>query len=106
MPEKVSTNKLYAGVHWGKRKKLADLYHMSLLEYRNKNIEAYPVTLSFVFNWKSRALDCTNVAMMAKLLEDALVGMGVLKDDNPQYVQEVSLVSQKGKEDTVDIYIT
>lgn len=105
VPEKVSSNAIYSGMHWAKRKALADLYHNSLIEYRNERITDYPVTLSFIFNWKSRALDCSNTFFCAKLLEDALVQMGVLKDDSPQYVFEVSVISQKGERDEVTILI-
>lgn len=105
IPEKVSTNAIYAGIHWKKRQKLADLYHASLIEYRNEKITEYPVDISFVFTFKGRVLDCDNCMMMGKLLIDGLRHWKILKDDSPEFVQSVAVYSTKGKSDEVEIII-
>lgn len=105
IPQKVSTNDIYAGMHWSKRKKLADLYHRSLIEYRNSPKVQYPVEISYVFSFKGRLLDCDNCSYMAKLLKDGLRHWQIITDDSPQYVSSVTLVSQKGKKEEVQIII-
>jgi len=105
IPEKVSTNDIYAGVHWRKRKNLADLYHMSLFNYKNKQVKDYPVDISYIFSFKGRTLDCDNCSYMAKLLKDGLRKWKIITDDSPEFVQSVTLMSQKGKRDEVEIVI-
>ena len=105
LPEKVSANTIYAGQHWSKRKKLADLYHQSLLEHRNKKIKSYPVEITYIFNFKSKPLDTTNCMYMAKMLEDSLVLNGVIENDSPEYVSFTGIYSQKGERDEVEINI-
>lgn len=105
LPEKVSTNAIYAGLHWSKRRRLADLYHNSLIEFRNKPMEHYPVDVTYIFRFKGKLLDCSNLSYMAKLLEDGLRHWKILKDDTPEYVQSVTLLSQKGSRDEVEIVI-
>lgn len=106
IPEKVSTNSIYAGMHWAKRKKLADLYHQSLLEYRKTQIVEYPVDINYIFSFKGKLLDTTNCTYMAKMLEDGLVKNGILKADSPEYVAFTGIYSQKGDSDMAEIVIT
>lgn len=106
LPEKISANKAYAGQHWTKRKKQADLFHQSLLEFKNKfEIEEYPITIGFLFYFKGRLLDVDNCFYMSKLLIDGLRGIKLLKDDTPKYINEISIISAKGSSDMVEIYI-
>lgn len=105
LPEKVSTNDIYSGMHWSKRKKLADLYHQCLIEHRNKRIADYPIDVTFIFSFKGTALDCTNVSYMAKLLEDGMKAYKIITDDSPKFVQSVTLISQKGQRDEVEIIL-
>ncbi len=106
IPQKVSTNEIYAGVHWRKRQQLAELYHMSLIEYRNKKIFDYPVDVTYIFSFKGKLLDCDNCSYMSKLLKDGLRKWNIIEDDNPSFVQSVTLISQKGKKDEVEIVLT
>jgi hypothetical protein len=106
LPEKVSTNQIYSGIHWAKRKKLADLYHQSLLEHRKKEITEYPVEITYIFDFKAKPLDTTNCTFMVKMLEDSLVLNGILKDDDPKHVSFTGIYSQKGTKDEVTITIT
>lgn len=105
LPEKVSTNQIYAGKHWAVRKKLADLYHESLIEYRNKRITDYPAEITFIFTYKNKPLDCLNTSYSAKLLEDGLRKWEIIEDDNPDFISSVTLISKKGTIDEVEIII-
>lgn len=106
LPEKVSTNDIYAGVHWSKRKLLANTYHLSLIEHRSFKVKDYPVDITYIFSFKGKLLDCDNCSYMAKLLKDGLRAWEIIEDDSPQFVQSVTLISQKGKKDEVEIIIT
>ena len=94
---KISTNKIYAGVHWRQRKQQKDQYliltknEMKKLDKIEKKIE-----LEFIFYFKSRVLDSSNCSYMGKLLEDCLVAHGVLQDHTIKYVGKVSYQSLKG----------
>jgi len=109
MPEKISANKIYAGVHWATRKKHADLYHeyISAMVKGQDSIDwEYPVDIEYVFTFKGKPLDTTNCFYMAKLCEDGLVKSGVLGEDNIEHVQYTGIYSQRGKEDGIEIVIT
>jgi hypothetical protein len=124
---KFSTNKIYAGIHWTKRKEIKDSIHGYVLAFCRpvRQPESYPVEIRYNFFFGSRPLDTLNTAAMAKMLEDALRATKILKDDDPRYVTrsilEVNVVPEKkrpktagpqGKqghaedEDRVDITIT
>lgn len=115
---KTSTNKIYAGTHWSKRKTLKD----SILDYAAgfcrpvQSVESYPVEIRYRFTFKSRVLDTLNCAYMAKMFEDAFRAIGVIEDDDPKYVARsiIEVVStpksktkEKGRkdEDWLEIFI-
>ena len=105
IPKKVSTN---VGIrqHWRKRKEQVDLYNNYLLPEKNKHkLKDFPVEITYIFRFKKKWLDCSNCTYMAKLIEDALIGIGLLPDDNPEYVAGQHIYSTKGDEDMVEIHI-
>ena len=85
---KKSTNKIYAGEHWSKRKEFKD----SVLSYAVhfcrpvQRVDTYPVEIRYKFFFTSRPLDSLNTAYLAKCFEDALHSLGVIEDDNPKHV--------------------
>jgi hypothetical protein len=103
---KVSSNKIYAGMHWRKRAKLKEDY---LLLTNNVLRAITPiekkVSLDFTFYFKSRTLDSSNCFFMAKMIEDCMVSKGILKDDTIKYVQRVSVESKKGDSDYCELVI-
>lgn len=105
LPEKVSSNAVYSGMHWTKRKKIADLYHRFIRSHLVSKALAYPVDIQYDFRFKSRALDTTNCFFMAKMIEDSLVNMGTLDDDDPKHVRATTITSKKGDRDEVEINI-
>lgn len=106
IPEKVSMNKIYAGFHWSKRKKLADLYHSYMLAFRKEKVVSYPVDITYEYTFKSKPLDSLNCALVSKMIEDGMVGCGILKGDDPVHVRSSTLSSKKGDRDEVHIIIT
>lgn len=109
IPEKVSLNAIYAGMHWRRRKELADLYHEEVLELKGKlKVEEYPVLITYEWHFVKNALDSLNCAYMSKMIEDGLVKVGVLENDSPKFVRRSMLdtqVSKKYKHDTVVVTI-
>lgn len=105
IPEKISANKVYSGVHWTKRKQWADLYHSTFIGTKEK-VKDYPVEIEYKFTFKSRPLDTSNCFFLVKLLEDSLVKNKVIEDDSPKFVACTIVYSDKGEEDEVSIKIS
>ena len=106
IPQKISTNAFYAGLHWAQRKAIADIYHKALLPFRNERITEFPAVISYEFSFKKRPLDSTNCAGMAKMLEDGMVAVGILPDDSYKFVRGSLLYTKKGNADEVQISTT
>jgi hypothetical protein len=108
IPEKVSLNRIYAGVHFRERSRHKDDYRLTVLcvpEVRPYEGE-YPVHIHYHFRLAGSKLDISNHAYMIKMLEDALVACGVIPDDDQQYVGMISVTSErvaKGEYDEVDV---
>lgn len=88
-----SLNKIYAGLHWAKRKKDADYVHQlvkySLIEQNIKpKLFKKPVNIFLYFK---TSLDISNTAYVAKLIEDALKGI-LIVDDSKKYVRSLHLI--------------
>lgn len=88
---KISTNKIYAWIHWTKRTKISNYFHdivrldcLQLNKIKNK------VNLEFEFYFKSRYLDSSNCSFMWKCLEDWLVEWWLFIDDSNKYIWKVS----------------
>ena len=91
-----STNAIYAGLHWAKRKKAKDDALAATLEAVERQIVVparQQVDLIFTprLGKGARKRDTSNNSMTAKLIEDALVKAGVLADDTEAYVRRVTL---------------
>lgn len=103
LPIKVSTNAIYAGMHWAKRKEIADEFHRALLPFKGLKIYTPIQRLFFTFTFKGKLLDCSNCTFMAKCLEDAMVMNRLIPDDTPDHVESIAIASIKGKADGVSI---
>ena len=83
-------NAYYAGKHWSKRKEDVQYWHtltraaMSKAQVRRRPFDK-PVVITFL--WNDR-LDCTNHGVMAKMIEDALVGR-LINDDSRRWVKGI-----------------
>jgi hypothetical protein len=101
LPSKISTNKIYAGIHWATRKRIADEWHTALYPHKIELCEAkkgnrYPLYVQYNFYLKGKLLDVTNCSFMVKLLEDAMIAHGIIDGDSPEYIGEISITVQKG----------
>ena len=91
-----STNVIYAGLHWAKRKKAKDDATVATLDaVREAGLAPVAGRVDLVFRPRLgkgvRRRDTSNASMTAKLLEDALVKAGVLSDDTEAHVRRVIL---------------
>lgn len=93
----ISWNKLYAGVHWRKRKAEADRVHMVVRSALDPESTPYtvPVSIAVEARFAHHPLDCCNVP--AKLYIDGLLGW-LIEDDDPRYVSSVTTTSLVDKE--------
>lgn len=98
---KVSLNKIYAGEHYSKRKKLKDTYKL-LIKSQFKSVfpknKVYSAT--YTFGFKSRPLDTSNTVYMVKIIEDIL-----FEDDTYKIIPELHIKSTKADKDFVEIKI-
>lgn len=93
-PLSVSLNAIYAGSHWRKRQQIKEAYKAHTRVLFKELVGDYgefkkPCSISFVF-FGTRIKDCDNHVYMGKMIQDCLVGAGILKGDEAQYVRSVS----------------
>lgn len=89
-----STNAIYSGIHWSKRKRAKDdACRATLAAVRAAGILPVTGRVDLVFRPRLgkgvRRRDTSNNSMSAKLIEDALVKAGVLADDTDEHVRRV-----------------
>jgi hypothetical protein len=110
IPEKVSLNKIYAGIHFSKRSEHKDAYYLSVLSARvPRYTGSYPVAMHYHFRLHGTRLDISNHAYMLKMTEDALVHTKIIEEDDPKYVRQITVTADKAgkdEEETVTITIT
>ena len=99
MPYKMSTNRIYAGIHWAVRAKYKDMMRWALITSIAKLKPIKEGKLTFDFGFKNKPLDCSNCTFMAKMIEDVLVEHHILIDDSPKYVKEITIKSTKASSD-------
>jgi hypothetical protein len=83
-------NAYYAGKHWSIRKRDAEYWHrLTSAEMERQKVRRFPFENAVVisFYWNDR-LDCSNHAIMAKMIEDAMRGR-VIKDDSRRWVKGI-----------------
>ncbi len=83
-------NKIYAGIHWAKRKKQADEIHMLVWsELRRQKIpkKIFENSVIITINYNSN-LDVDNHGYLTKMLIDGLKGY-LIADDDKSHVVEI-----------------
>jgi hypothetical protein len=101
LPVKISTNKIYAGLHWTARKKIKKSFAKVL--FVAQPVTEFPVDVYYNFHLKGKRLDSLNLAFMAKMIEDCIVAKGILTDDTPKYVRRSILESKPAKKKYCEI---
>ena len=101
---KYSFNKIYATMHWTKRKAAADYFHsLTQVALYNQKIPRSPfknpVKITMYFNSN---LDISNHSWIAKMIEDAMKGW-IIQDDTKRYVKELDQQFWEGKGIKVEV---
>jgi hypothetical protein len=105
-----SGNKIWAGMHFAKRKKIADEGHLAVLAASQKVVPFdKPVSLYFqpIVKSPARMFDWLNYFATVKPIEDGMVRQGILHDDNYKWVTRGTIAApQRGKESGVIVTIS
>lgn len=93
-----STNAIYAGTHWAKRKKEADAVHDYVARVAAEMAVAPfsgPVHISMrpSLGKGVRARDVSNYSYAYKLIEDGLVGAGLIAGDEADKVAAMTILA-------------
>ena len=91
-------------MHWAERKKIKDnfaktVYALLCVQTDRRKFER-PCEVEYIFEFKSRPLDCSNAIGMVKMLEDVL-----FPDDGYKIVKKISVTSLLSVEDKVTVII-
>lgn len=105
-----SLNEFYAGKHYRARQREAKKWHDDIaLLARGQRVQKTTgqvvLIVEAVFGPGRTRYDATNLAAMAKLVEDGLVGEGVLQGDSPKFVKAAYLQPSKGTSDEIRIWL-
>lgn len=86
-----STNSIYAGVHWDKRRSQKEQAMIALSALGRINPVLKPVNIEVTpcLGKGKRGYDVSNYSYTYKLIEDAMIKKGILQDDSPQFVRSV-----------------
>lgn len=112
-----STNSIYAGCHWAKRKKHADAAHAAVIDAMPDHCfsagaqfqRAVSITVTPSLGKGCRGRDVSNYSYAAKLIEDGLVQSGVLRGDEADKVASMTLyapVVDRGSPSGLHVTIT
>jgi hypothetical protein len=105
LPKPPSLNMIYAGKHWTYRKKKKDEYKQICLEaldnYDKITCKAFRLDIRY-----NARFDIDNGILVSKFLADTLVDWGMVKDDSPEFYDQVKITfDPKVKRDTYKVKI-
>lgn len=96
IPEKVSLNKIYAGIHFRERMRHKEDYYYAVMEAQVPRYHGdFPIACHYHFKLRGTRLDISNHAYMLKMIEDALVAAAVIPGDDPKYVARITVTAEK-----------
>jgi len=86
-----SLNAIYAGIHYRKRKQIADTMHMAVkVAVRRCKPFTGAVTIDYMPMIKGRRYDTDNYALTGKGILDGLVTNGIIEKDTAEIVKRVT----------------
>lgn len=96
IPEKISLNKIYAGIHFRERMRHKDEYQIAVLASKIARYEgSYPIHIKYHFKLTGSRLDIDNHVYMGKMVADALVACGVIPGDEQEYIGAMTITAEK-----------
>jgi len=102
----ISTNKIYAGMHWSKRKEIVDSWHEIIyytLLQQNIKRELFKQPVDIIV-YSDDDLDADNHFFLIKLIVDTLKEYELIVEDNRKYVKSVKFEFYKEEGIKVEIY--
>ena len=107
----ISWNQIYQGIHWAKRKKIADEWHQEVMAAVNaagllkgkRPKWKYPIQV-MIDVFMKHPIDADNVAS-TKFILDTLVTLEFIKDDSPKYIRQVTTSSQSNFQDVINVQL-
>jgi len=93
LPPTLNGKKGLLRMHWSDRKKLKEKYMWLIREQKIPKFK--PRVVVEVTNYAIRLMDWDNLAGRFKIIGDALVGLKLLKDDNPDVVVNFTMVQYR-----------
>ena len=103
---KDSTNKIYSGMHWAKRKEIVDYWHLLTTQAMRKQLPKYisdkPVMIRISYNSR---LDIDNHGWVSKMIIDSIKGY-LIVDDTRKHVQCLIQDFHKEKGDIIKVEVT
>jgi hypothetical protein len=107
IPEKISLNKIYAGIHFRERMRHKDEYQMAVLASKIDRYEGlYPIHVKYHFKLTGSRLDIDNHVYMSKMTADALVACGVIGGDEQDFISAMTITAEKlkkGEDEVVEV---
>lgn len=94
----LSWNKFYSGRHWAVRAAEAERVHLLMLAHLPPDddyTDCWPVRVVFTAYLAGRMMDADNLT--AKLYLDGVKGTALLPDDDPRYLDSVTLRVRRDK---------
>lgn len=108
IPEKISLNKIYAGVHFRERMIHKEAYYYAVQEVKIAAYSGlYPIHAHYHFKLRGSRLDIDNHVYMSKMVADSLVAAGVIPGDEQEYIGAMTITAEKigkGEVDTVEVW--
>lgn len=96
--EPISANAFYSGMHFSKRNKIADEWHLVIKSACRHLHPIMRCKLVFDFN---TGYDLDNNSAMMKMIIDGIVLAGILPDDNKNHVKEITIRSSNKNRVTI-----
>lgn len=104
IPEKISLNKIYSGIHFRQRNDHKDDYHFAVMSANPRPYTGpFPIHAHYHFKLRGNRLDISNHSYMLKMTEDGLVACGVIPDDSPKYINAITITAEKAKDDEDEV---
>jgi Holliday junction resolvase RusA-like endonuclease len=104
IPEKISLNKIYAGVHFRERMRHKEDYWYAVQEAKIAPYSGeYPIHVKYHFKLTGTPLDIDNHVYMAKMVADALVAAEIIPGDEQKYICAITVTAEKVKKGGVDV---
>lgn len=105
----ITNNEFYSGMHWARRKKIADEWHglvwAECIEQNIKPIKSYPVIITYELYVKNKNRDVDNMVATIKLINDGLRYAGILEKDTIEYLPKIEIEAYPGEEDIIYVHL-